>query len=443
MGRIFAVSTRAAVVIVALAAALPRLVVLVAERGTILSAYTEKSDTFAQTFVASGTYGFLPGHPSAYTQPLYGYFLVPIYWIFGRAWLAVGLAQIALAVATALLVYAIGRRVAPRYALLAAVVTTLNPYLIWHDVHVNREIVDQVVLAALVLATLVAAERRSAAWAAAVGALCGIAILGNTRLAALPLVLAAYLLARRVPRPALTAAVVLAGAAVVVAPWLVRNRVQVGCFAITTDGRALWKANNPSTYGTLARGGWIDDVPEPAGFPMTPQNAADHYLSTGEYVPIHECAQMRKFEHLAVDYVEDHPGAKGKLMVQATRLLWDPRAHETEGRSGKGTWRDSVRRIVEPIWAVPVYLLAIAGLVWATSRGFAALAAVLLAYNTVAAMAFAGTTRYRVPFDFLLVLLGASALERLRSRSRYTAATPSAAASAENDSTARSRAASP
>lgn len=430
--RIFAANTRVAVLTVVAAATLPRLVVLAAERGAILSAYTEKSDTFAQTFVAHGSYGFLPGHPSAYTQPLYGYFLIPIYWIFGRTWLSVGLAQIALAAVTALLVYAIGRRVAPRFAVLGAVVATLNPYLIWHDVHVNREITDQVVLAALVLAVLIAAERGTAVWIGVVGLLCGVAILGNTRLAAVPFVLAAYLLLRRVPRPLLVAVLVLGGAAIVVAPWLIRNKVEVGCLAITTDGRALWKANNAATYRTLAAGKWIDDVPEPGSFPMSPQNRADHYLSTGQLVPISECGQMSYFEHLAITYVEHHPGEKAKLMGQSLVLLWDPRSHETQGRSGKGTWRDTARRVGEPVWAIPVYLLALLGLFVAADRAFASLAVLLLAYNSLAAMVFAGTTRYRVPYDFLLVLLALPALEWLLSKSRYRASTPSAEAAAEN-----------
>ena len=300
------------------------------------------------------------------------------------------------------------------------------------EVHVNREITDQVVLTGLVLAVLVAAERGAPAWFALVGLLSGVAILGNTRLTAIPVVLAAYFVWRRVPRPVLAVVLVLAGAAVAVAPWLVRNRVQVGCFALTTDGRALWKANNAATYRTLAAGKWIDDVPEPAGFPMTPQNAADHYLSTGELVPIDECGQMRYFEKLAIRYVEHHPGEKAKLMAQSSWLLWDPRAHETSGRSGKGTWRDTARRVGEPIWVIPVYLFALLGLFVARNRNFRALAVVLLAYNTVAAMVFAGTTRYRVPYDFLLVLLAISALEWLASRSRYTAETASADPAAEN-----------
>ena len=82
--RIFAANRVPAWLVVVLAAALPRLVVLAVERGSILSAYIEKSDDFARTFVASGTFGFIPGHPSAYTQPLYGLFLIPLYWIFGR-----------------------------------------------------------------------------------------------------------------------------------------------------------------------------------------------------------------------------------------------------------------------------------------------------------------------------------------------------------------------
>jgi len=80
--------------LVAVAAIAPRLVVLLHERGRILTAFTDKSDDFAQTFVHHGTFGFIPGEPSAYTQPLYGFFLVPIYWIFGRTWWAVGGAQI-------------------------------------------------------------------------------------------------------------------------------------------------------------------------------------------------------------------------------------------------------------------------------------------------------------------------------------------------------------
>src|SRR4029077_9167039 len=88
--------------IVLAASVLPRLVVLLPERGAILASNTEKSDNFALTFIHSGTYGFIPGQPSAWTQPGYSFLLIPVYWIFGRNWPSVGLIQIAIAGATAL-----------------------------------------------------------------------------------------------------------------------------------------------------------------------------------------------------------------------------------------------------------------------------------------------------------------------------------------------------
>src|SRR5919199_1592924 len=221
-----------AYLLVAAAAIVPRLAVLLHERGTITAAYVDKGDVFARTLIAHGTYGFIPGRPSAYTQPLYGWFLVPLYWIFTRSWVVVGLAQIAVAAATAILVYEIGRRwLSPLAGLLGAVAATLHPYLVWHDVHMNREILDELLAAAIVLLTLLALDRRSPAPAPALGAGLGLAILGNVRLGLLPLVLAWFLVAAR--RPAVVLVTLLA-CAVTVAPWVVRNRVSVGCTTLTT-----------------------------------------------------------------------------------------------------------------------------------------------------------------------------------------------------------------
>jgi hypothetical protein len=105
-------------------------------------------------------------------------------------------------------------------------------------------------------------------------------------------------------------------------------------------------------------------------------------------------------------------------MGQAVELLWDPRSHETQERSGKGTWRDTARRVGEPVYLIPLYALAIAGLFFAPAV-FTWLAVILLAYNTGAAMIFSCTTRYRVPFDFLLALLAGAAAERAWSSVRY------------------------
>ena len=391
---------------IAAAAIVPRLVVLLHERNDILTAFTDKSDDFAQTFVKHGTFGFLAGEPSAYTQPLYGFFLVPIYWIFDRRWWAVGSAQILVAAATAFLVYAIGARAMSRRAgTLAAIAATLNPYLVWHDVHLNREILDQFLAAALVLTTLLAAERRSLWWAVGAGALGGLAILGNVRLALVPVVVAVYLLARNGWGWAPVA--VVAAAAVAVAPWVIRNRVQIGCYALTTDGRALWKANNADTYDVLASGGWIDDVRDPPGHPFpNPEEARDIYLQSGRKIHVDECANQSYYQHKAWVFVRDHPGEKAKLAAQAVRMTWDPRTTASATDSGKGL----IRTWAQPLYISALFALALIG-VFVAPGWFVALALALLAYQTLAAMVFVGATRYRVSTDFLLALLAAGAVE--------------------------------
>jgi 4-amino-4-deoxy-L-arabinose transferase-like glycosyltransferase len=398
--------------VLAAVVALPRLVALGVERGDILTAFTDKSDDFAQTFLDSGTYGFVAGHASAYTQPLYGFFLVPIYYVFGRHWEVVGVAHIMVAIATAFVIYEIGRRVvSSSVGFIAAAITALHPYLVWHDIHMNREILDHFLAAVIVLLTLIVTERPSLRISALLGVALGLGILGNVRLAALPLLIVGYLLVRTglSRTTAVAAGLVLATAALVVIPWVVRNKVSVGCAAVTTDARALWKANNLNTYDTLTHGGWIDAVPRYPGAPPTPEDAFEQYLATGRYTPVDECAQMQFFQHKTHDFWLHHPEEKAKLAILSAQMLWQPSVVETGGRPGEGTWLDTLRTSSEPLFIIPLYCLAIAGLFF-VPRAFAALCVLLLAYQTAVAMIFVGVTRYRVPWDFLLAVLAASAL---------------------------------
>jgi 4-amino-4-deoxy-L-arabinose transferase-like glycosyltransferase len=405
----------------------PRLAILLHERGAITTSFTEKSDTIARMFIDHGTFGFVPGAPTAYTQPLYAWFLIPIYWAFGANWWSVGTAQILVAVASAWLVFEIGRRLlGARGGLTAAAIATLNPYLVWHDVHLNREIVDQLVAAALVLLTLIVIDRPRFRWALLLGIVGGLSMLGNSRLVFLPLLCAAYIV-WRLPKARLTAIItvlVLGGAAVAVAPWLVRNKVSVGCWTITTDARAMWKANNPRTYGLLSSGRWIDDVgknpPRPAEpAHLTPEEANGIWLRSNgtKILRPDECLQMMFFEDLALDYWRDHPGGKAKLMALSTKLLWQPNVFETSDRSGAGGRLDVGRRVIEPVYMWAVYVLAAIGLFFAP-RAFVAFALLLLAYQTATALAFVGATRYRVAWDFLLAILAAAAVTRIAERIR-------------------------
>jgi 4-amino-4-deoxy-L-arabinose transferase-like glycosyltransferase len=423
------VTRRVAYPVIALACAIPRIVVLLHERADVTGGFTEKSDTIARMFLDHGTFGFVPGAPSAYTQPLYAWFLIPIYWVGGANWWSVGPVQIAVAVVTAWLVYEIGARIASRRAgLFAAVISTLNPYLIWHDVHVNREIVDQLVAAAVVLLTLLVVERPTWLRAVLLGLATGISMLGNTRLVFLPILCALYIV-WRLPRTrvtALAAGLVLAGAAVAVLPWLVRNEVSVGCFTLTTDGRAMWKANNLRAHHLLESGQWIDNVgphssrpPLGSGGYLTPEEANGRWLQSHGLSKPHpnECLEMTFYQDKALHFWVAHPGDKAQLMLLSAKLLWQPKVLETSGRNGGGGRLDVGRRLVEPAYMIALYVLAVAGL-FVVPRAFAFFAALLLAYQTAAALAFVGATRYRVAWDFLLALLAAAAIDRGLARLR-------------------------
>src|SRR5438105_2240097 len=79
-GRASDLTRRRAYPLVVVVCALPRLAVLVHERGALLGDF-EKSNIIARVFVDSGTFGYIPGEPTAYTQPMYAWFLIPIDWI--------------------------------------------------------------------------------------------------------------------------------------------------------------------------------------------------------------------------------------------------------------------------------------------------------------------------------------------------------------------------
>ena len=124
-----------------------------------------------------------------------------------------------------------------------------------------------------------------------------------------------------------------------------------------------------------------------------------------------ECVAMRFYEHQTFQYWRHHPGNKAKLMLVSAKLLWQPTVIETSGRNGAGTNLDIGRRVAEPAYMIVIYVLAIAGL-FIAPRAFVALALLLLAYQTVCALVFVGATRYRIAWDFLVVILATAAVAR-------------------------------
>ena len=242
-----------------------------------------------------------------------------------RLVVAVGLAQIAVAVGTALLVLEIGRRLRSTcIGVIAALVATLHPYLVWHDVHVNREILDGFLLALLTLLALLAYERRSAWLAAAAGAVTGLAILGNSRLALLPLVSP-----RTSPggsgracgrwRPARSCS---SRRRAVVAPWAIRNRV-AGRLLRDHDRRARAVEGEQRAHVRRARPRRLDRrrarAARRAAVARAGRGARPRGGAGGGRVRADAL-----LPRAGDDFWREHPGEKARLAAQAVGMLWRP-----------------------------------------------------------------------------------------------------------------------
>jgi hypothetical protein len=79
-----------------------------------------------------------------------------------------------------------------------------------------------------------------------------------------------------------------------------------------------------------------------------------------------------------------------------------------------------LREWAQPAYSIALFVLGILG-VWLLPGRLALFGVVLLAYQTLVAMGFAGATRYRVPWDFLIALAATAAvwwaIDRRRRRS--------------------------
>ena len=126
---------------------------------------------------------------------------------------------------------------------------------------------------------------------------------------------------------------------------------------------------------------------------------------------------MRFYRQRVYDYWLSQPFDKLRLAPVTLGMFWDPWASVAKLRP-----EDPLLLRVGRVWVYPVFMLIVYGLAvggpFLLPRGFVALAVLLLGYQTFLAAAFVGTTRYRVPWDFLIAILAAGALSWIYSNTR-------------------------
>jgi 4-amino-4-deoxy-L-arabinose transferase-like glycosyltransferase len=297
--------------------------------------------------------------------------------------------------AAVVLIGLLGRRVGgPRVGLVAAVIAALYPALWMLDASLRSESLYLPLIAlALLLAYDVVGWRR----AGALGLVLGLAAL--TRSEAVLLLL--LLLPWRKPR---LAAAVVAGALVVVAPWLVRNWATFDrpTGISTNEGGLFAGANCHSAYYTQLIGTW-------ACFPVNDPSWGENEATISGH-------QRRR----AFDYASDHAGRVPAVVgVRVLRVwdLWRPRKFALfESQIADRNLR------AQQAAQIALYVLApfaVFGALMLRRRGerLRILLAPLVFVTLVAALSY-GSTRFRVAAEPAIVVLAAVGVVALRDRWR-------------------------
>jgi 4-amino-4-deoxy-L-arabinose transferase-like glycosyltransferase len=332
-----------------------------------------------------------PARPTSMRAPLYPAFLAAIYRVFGHDYLIVRLIQCVLGALLCVVVYGIGALWGmPRVGLVAAAITAVYPPFATHFSYyggpdrLTSEGLFMLLLAASAWGLLrLSRDVRHRPWAVTAGVVLGLATLTRPVALLVPAVLVvwAFVAPRRERGQWLRAmAIVCAAFVVTLLPWTLRNyRVQHRFVPVTTvSGKAFWVGNNP-----WARGGAVE------GHQLFDRAAFNQGLVRSEV----ETFDAMKQEGLR--FWREHPTQLPKLFFRKLLMMWN--VYELRYNFAYGL-------------LLPWALLGLVVTWRAPNPQANRLLVGLLAYLSLMAAIFFGSTRYRYPFEPYVILFAAAGL---------------------------------
>ena len=358
-----------------------------------------------------------PGQPTSIRPPLYPAVVASLFAIAGPGNLqAVRFVQILLALATAALIYLLGTRVfTPAVGRYAAAVFFLYPSYVFFNFTILTETLFTFLLIAFVLLSVLLVQSPRVVTALACGLALGLAALTRSVLWPVPLIfcplVALFLRGTLRTRLALPAAV-LAGYAVVVVPWAVRNtklqgvvtivdtmggiNLRMGNYEYTPDDR-MWAA-----VGLTGERNWL--------YPIAQEFPGQH-LTEGQK---EKWAQSK-----AIEYIRAHPGTTARRALIKFADLWGlEREYASgiqQGMYAPPRWLGTAVSGVIVIAYLAVILSGAAG-VWLAApavRFHVLLLLPVVIITGVHTLAF-GHSRYHLPLIPLFALYAAALLTTTR-----------------------------
>lgn len=360
-------------------------------------------DRLARTLAAAGRYEE-EGRPTAYRPVGYPAFVAAVYRVAGPRPEAVRIAQALLDAATALLLFLLVRNRGRRAALGAAVLWAAYPPAVLYSRFLRPETLTAFLLVAIALAL-----SRESSMPRLGRFFLGLLLGGMTLVRsefALVLPVIPFVIDRGTGRWA-RAAVLLAGASVVLVPWVARNAVAVGAPTLSTSfGGLVLIGNHPA-----ATGGYAPAVPDS----MRPR-------ATGEV------GSSREAYGHAARYIQSHPARfiSGIARKWAVTLMGESELVVTSFHpspaDGSTSFREKARAL--PLWihaaaSVPYGLLLLIGVLgYLTPPGGVAprfFLAIMAAWLIAHGITFGGS-RYHFPWMPFLTASAALFLTGVRPR---------------------------
>jgi 4-amino-4-deoxy-L-arabinose transferase-like glycosyltransferase len=318
----------------------------------------------------------------------------------------------------------LGRRLmSPTAGLLAASIAALSPLWVQPSGKVLSESVYLVVIPLVLLAALRCIERPSPLRFALIGLTIGIAALTRSEamslilLLGIPLVLFAT---RPLKERAKLGLILLAGFALIVGPWLIRNDVELGGFTISTDsGTTLVGAYTPATFDPSSPlyGSFAGNY----GFEAT-SLALKYVHPPGHAKRWTELTLSNEIGHFATTYARGHLSDLPGVVLAREGRLWGLYASGSQLQFDLASDADGVRGFQLAGQYLNWFLipLTIGGgivLYRRSRRDLVVVAAPIVAAALNAALTY-GSTRYRAvaePSDAVLAAIGALfVFERIR-----------------------------
>jgi 4-amino-4-deoxy-L-arabinose transferase-like glycosyltransferase len=366
-----------------------------------------------------------PAHPTTIRPPLFPIVLAAVSAVTGPSALNARLALSVVGALTCVLAAGIARDLfGGRAGLLAGLIAATYPQLFIYDAWLYSESLAIFLFAASCLAVMrVVRHPPGWRWVLA-GALLGLTALarpnGLYALVAVGIwaVAAVWTRLTTARRAALSVALLLAGCALVMAPWVARNYVVTdGAFvpATTISGIVIAGSYNDEAYSLPGyQGNWVNP------FTLKIWNAYKAQLprtyTENCWGPC-EVALDRAMTRMGEDWALSHLRLLPQLLVMRTWMFWTPASPPIE--AGMPIWRPFAVG-----YPALVILLALVGMVAVRRRWRDALIPVLFAATVVVGgLVFYGSPRMRAPMEPMLVVLAAGGLMWLVARGRVWSAT--------------------